>query len=256
MMQRRESRFGLPALVCLIITSLLWFCPAGAYGAETLPPGMVIGDESGIYATSTGDYYVDLPSVLPGEVYEKEITIRSLDLEEPFSLGLLAEAVEQSGPIDFNDAITLTLTLDGTVIYQGKLLGDGSFDWTLQPLELGVCTYGTDKILQATFEVSNQLTAADYQEASRLLYNWTFVATKDVVEPPATSDSSSTSSESSSSDSGPTVTTTSSGTAKQPSASNLPSTGEDIKNMMYKVLLGFLMICLVLVLWKKRQEEE
>lgn len=252
----KHSGLGLLALFSMFIMILVH--PQTAYGAQTLPPGMVIGDESGIYATQEGDYFIDLPAVLPGEVYEKEIVIRSLDLEEPFSLGLLVESVEQSGPIDFNKYITVTLKLDGEEIYSGPLLGDESFDWTLQPLELGTCEYGTDKVLQATFKISGELTSEDYKEASKLLYYWTFVGTKDYVEPPATSDSSSSSSSTSqSSSSSSTVQSTTGSTYVKPKPSgSLPQTGEDVKNMMYKILVGFILIIFVLVIWKRKKKEE
>lgn len=133
----RKFRLVLCSWLCL------WFffasTPAAA-AADALPPGMVIGDSEGLYATSDGEYYIDLVDLLPGEKYEKEITIRSLDLEEPFSLGLLVEEVESKGSIDWKQHIEVRLVLDGKEIYQGPLLGDGRFDWTQTPLELGVVT--------------------------------------------------------------------------------------------------------------------
>lgn len=243
---------GFVLIAGLFIT--LMGVPVLSQAEEVLPPGLVIGDDTGLYASSTGDYFVDLPEVVPGEVYTKEITIRSLEIDEPFELGLLVSEHEASGTIDFNEAITMTLTLDGVQLYQGPLLGDGSVDWTLVPLELGTCSYGTDMILEARFEVSSGLTTTDYQEASELLYHWTFVAIKKQVEPPASSDStsdSSTASSNSSSSSSSMTSSTSTGTAKP-----LPSTGEDTRDMVYKMLIGLLLILFVLVAWKKKKREE
>lgn len=243
-----------PIVLLLGLFITLFGIPTLSQAEDVLPPGLVIGDESGIYASSTGDYFVDLPEVMPGDVYTKEITIRSLDVEEPFELGLLVSEESATGSIDFNQHITLTLELDGTLLYQGPLLGDGSFDWRLQPLVLGTCSYGTDMILKATFEVSSDLSNADFQEASKLLYLWTFVATKNVT-PPASSDSSDSTSSSSSSTSSSASNTVATSASSSGYVKPLPQTGEDIRNMMYKVLIGFLLILLVLLAWKKKKEE-
>lgn len=209
--------------------------------AKTLPPGLVIGDSDGLYATSEGEYYIDLVGILPGEAYEKEITIRSLDLETPFSLGLLVEEVKSSGSVDWKNHITLKLVLDGKEIYQGPLLGDGSRDWSKTPLELGICTYGTDKVLKATFTMDPTLTNENLKAKSTLEFMWTFVGTKD--QPTKSSTTTESSVESSSS-------------LPQEMPSNrklLPQTGEEL---VYLFLTGLLLILIVLFLWKKRREEE
>lgn len=210
--------------------------------AEALPPGLLIGDDSGIYVDGDGTYYIDLAEVQPGDRYEKEITIRSLDLEEPFDLGLLVSKEAETGPLDWNEHVTLTLTLDDKEIYQGPLLGNGQFDWTVTPLELGTCTYGTDKILHAVFEVDTSLTVMDFLEQSELLYQWTFVG---VREPTASSESQS--SESSSSQ-------RQSSEPKQPTG-KLPQTGEQTQPLAL-FLGGFLILCIGLLLLKKRREEK
>lgn len=257
-------------LSCLISLSFFFGGSLFADAVATLPPGLVIGDSEGIYATSEGEYYVDLVDILPGETYEKEITIRSLDLEEPFSLGLLAEEVSTSGSVDWKEHITLLLTLDGEEIYQGPLLGDGSFDWTRTPLELGVCKYGTDKILKATFTINASLTSEDLREESRLDFYWTFVGTKDQpteptsptepttpTEPITSSDTRTPTTPSDSSDSGAGRGTLPGTGGTPPSASDsgklLPQTGEQV---VYMFLSGMLLVLIALFLWKKRREEE
>lgn len=246
--------------------------------ANTLPPGLVIGDSEGIYATSEGEYFVDIGGLLPGETYKKEITIRSLDLEEPFSLGLLAEEVSTKGSIDWKKHITLVLTLDGEEIYQGPLLGNGEFDWTKTPLELGVCKYGTDKILQATFTTNSALTNEDYREESQLEFYWTFIGTRDQpteptnpteptkpTEPTRPSESREPTESTSSSDSTVPTESSDSGsgrgvlpgtggpTGSPTSRKFLPQTGEQV---VYMFLSGLLLVLIVLFLWKKRREEE
>lgn len=257
-----------PIVICLLgcFIFLLSFGRAVvSEAANTLPPGMVIGDSEGIYATTEGEYYIDLVDILPGESYKKEITIRSLDLEEPFSLGLLVEEVSSAGSVFWKEHITLTLTLDGKELYQGPILGDGSFDWSKTPLEIGVCKYGTDQLLIATFTLDSHLTNEDLRDQSSLEFYWTFVGTKDHPKEPVKPTEPSTSTEPTTF-SDPSVPPSSSGTGKgnlpgtggstpstASSGKRLPQTGEQV---VYMFLTGLLLILIVLFLWKKRREEE
>ncbi|EOH94206.1 LPXTG cell wall anchor domain-containing protein [Enterococcus pallens] len=233
-MNIRKILIGIFSLFALFSSSLT------VEAAKTLPPGLVIGDSDGLYATSEGEYYIDLAGILPGEAYEKEITIRSLDLETPFSLGLLVEEIKSSGSVDWKNHITLKLVLDGKEIYQGPLLGDGSRDWSKTPLELGICRYGTDKVLKATFTMDPTLTNENLKAKSTLEFMWTFVGTKDQPTKSSTTESS--------------VESSSSSPPGKPSNRKLlPQTGEEL---VYLFLTGLLLILIVLFLWKKRREEE
>lgn len=239
-----------------LILLFFFIGPPTAEAVNALPPGMVIGDSEGLYATSEGEYYIDLVDLLPGEIYEKEITIRSLDLEEPFSLGLLVEEVESKGSIDWKEHIVVRLELDGEKIYDGPLLGDGSFDWTQTPLKLGVCNYGTDKVMKATFTVDSGLTNEDYRDQSHLYYYWTFVAVKDQqpAEPddPTKPQEPVSPAEPSTSTTGELPRTMAAADAAD-SGKRLPQTGEQL---VYQFLSGLLLVLIALFLWRKRREEE
>lgn len=230
--KQRVLFLGLCSMIGVIF--FLSLNPLVSYASQSLPEGVVIGDEAGISASSEGEYYVDLPKVLPGESYEKTITIRSLDIKEPFELGLLVNPKSSKGPIDFNKHVTVTLTIGDKELYKGPLLGNDQFNWTVQPLIIGTCKYGTDQILKARFEVDKSLTTEDYKEDSQLLYHWTFIATKNQPQP---SDSSSL-------------------PIKENKKGKLPMTGEEIRNLIYKMLSGLLLILIIILLWKKKKDEE
>ena len=233
----RKLKAILGILLCLLA------CFGGLHAAEAaqaLPPGMVIGDSDGVYATSEGEYYVDLVDILPGDTYTKEVTIRSLDLEEPFSLGLLVEEIDSTGSVDWKEHITMTLTLDDKEIYQGPILGDGETDWTKTPLD-------------------SSLTNEDLRDDSILNFYWTFVGTKDQkptepTEPTEPSEPTVPSEPTTPSGSGD-LPKTGGGTASGTSGSGkrLPQTGEQL---VYQFLSGLLLVLLALFLWKKRREEE
>ncbi|WP_242704220.1 LPXTG cell wall anchor domain-containing protein [Candidatus Enterococcus ferrettii] len=248
----------------VLASSILCFCfffcgMSTVYAAKALPPGMVIGDSDGMYATSEGEYYIDLVDILPGDVFEKEITIRSLDLEEPFSLGMLVEEIDSTGSVDWKNHITMTLVLDGKEIYQGPLLGDASRDWSKTPLELGVCTYGTDKIMHATFTIDSSLTNEDLNAQSTLNFIWNFVGTKDQSPAPTPPTKPTKPTEPSTEPTVPSTPPSSSGNLPAtgqgtPTARKLlPQTGEEL---VYLFLTGLLLVLIVLFLWKKRREEE
>ena len=270
MLKKLKAVFNGVICLCVFFGGAL-----SAQAVETLPPGMVIGDSDGIYATSEGEYYVDLVNILPGDKFEKEITIRSLDLEEPFSLGLLVEEIDSTGSVDWKDHITMTLSLDGEEIYHGPILGDDSRDWTVTPLELGVCKYGTDKLLTAAFAVDSSLTNEDLRERSTLNFYWTFVATKDQPTEPTrpTEPTEPTQPTTPSEPIAPTDPAepggpaepgnpTQAGTAGAPKQGAAPKangnklypqTGEEL---VYTFMSGLLLVLIVLFLWKKRREEE
>lgn len=239
-MQRQSMRKRLSFLVLYSVLSVFVTLTSEtliAVASQTLPPGVIIGDETGISASSKGDYFVDLPNVLPGESYEKTITIRGMDVKEPFELGVLAKPESTKGVIEFGKQIKLTLSIDGKKLYQGPLLGNGEFDWTIEPLILGTCEYGKDQILTALFEVDKNLTSEDYKEESQLVYHWTFIATKNQTKSSETNDSDSSS-------------------AKVKPKGKFPMTGEEIRNMMYKILSGLLLVLIAILLWKKHKEQQ
>lgn len=242
-------------IVCVLIAICGFSQASIGYAAEELPPGMVIGDEKGLYTTPKGDYYIEMKDVLPGETYKKTITIRSLDLKEPYSLDLRVDPVDSTGPIDFNKSMTMTLTLDDKEIYTGPLLGNGEFDWTKTPLELGICKYGTDKVLKATFKVDKSLTGDDFEEPSEMKFKWTFVATRDQKKEEPTIPTTPKEKDN------PKLPDTEGPRQKESIIEelirkNFPQTGEDLRDALYKTLSGLLLVLIVALLWKKKKEEE
>lgn len=50
----------------LFIAGLGWSSSsASATNHQELPPGFIIGDQNGLFATSTGDYFVDIEKMVP-----------------------------------------------------------------------------------------------------------------------------------------------------------------------------------------------
>lgn len=212
--------------------------------AEALPPGMVIGDSEGLYATSEGEYFIDLVNVMPGYSYTKEITIRNVDVKEGFKLSLLAKKGKNTGPIDFTDVVKVELKHEGKIIYEGGLLGNDQRNWTTDPLPLGVYESGGESVLQATFTVSSNLGLEDYKEPSEYQFHWIFEAeskekgTNEIKTPvfqPASSKKKD---------------------VKKSILDYLPRTGEELENFLYKVCAAFFVLVIILLLKRYNRDNQ
>ncbi|MBP1044616.1 cell wall protein [Vagococcus sp. BWB3-3] len=230
----KKARKWYRLILGILLIGGLFFGKSAVIEAATLPSGLVIADDSGIVVSREGDYFVDMPNVLPGDVYTKEITIRSTDEKEPFDIGLRVKKISSNGEIDFNAHVKVLLELEGKEIYNGPLLGNGKFDWRKESLPLGSYEFGTDRVLKATFTVDQKLTAENYEKESEMKYEWKFIAMRDdkVIDKPKPEEE-----------------------IKKPLI-RLPQTGEEWRNLIYKVLVGFLLILIALLLWKQKRREQ
>ncbi|ALS01453.1 hypothetical protein ATZ33_08760 [Enterococcus silesiacus] len=212
--------------------------------AEALPPGMVIGDSEGLYATSEGEYFIDLVDVMPGYSFTKEITIRNVDVKEGFKLSLLVKAGKNTGPIDFTDAVKVELEHEGKIIYAGGLLGNDQHDWTSDPLPLGVYESGGESVLKARFTVSSSLGLEDYKEPSEYQFHWIFDAeskakgTTEIEAPIFKPEPSKKKDE------------------KKSFWDYLPRTGEEIENFLYKVCAAFFVLVIILLLKRFNKDNQ
>lgn len=215
-------------LILIIVIAVFLGKPMLVSSSE-LPSGLVIADDLGIIVSREGDYFIDMPNVLPGDVYTKEITIRSTDEKEPFDIGLRVKKIDSQGDIDFNQHVVVTLQLDGKKIYSGPLLGNSNFDWSKESLPLGTYAFGTDRVLNATFVVDKELNTKSYAKTSEMKYEWKFIAVRNdkPVDKPI----------------------------KKPII-KLPQTGEEWRELIYKILVGLLLILISLLLWKQKKRDQ
>jgi len=179
--------------ICLLATGLM-VTPASLSATTTgLPPGLLIGDDSGIHVDSTGYYYIYVQGLQPGDVINKKITIQNAggraepENMSPFALTLKAEPLEETGPVDLLDAIHLEIKLDGQVLYNGRCRGDEDVNMIDNPLNLGVYPVGTIRVLEVTFTVDPEMEVSE--EISTAEFRWQFIATRRLRDiPPKTGD--------------------------------------------------------------------
>jgi hypothetical protein len=148
----------------------------------------LIADDSGLEADQEGQYYIDVRDLQPGEIIHKRLTIRNLDRDTPFDLGLTAEEVSWSGPIDLLREVQLTLSLEGQVVYQGRLAGDEGPGMVDRPLSLGTYATGDQRTLDVVLAAPADLPVGPVASAAD--FRWRFYATRaEGSVPPRTGES-------------------------------------------------------------------
>jgi LPXTG-motif cell wall-anchored protein len=139
----------------------------------TLPAGMLIGDQDGIRVSPTGEYFIEVEGLEPGDVITKKLAILNT---EPYSykLSMLAESIEETGPVTLLDEVHCTLKLDGRILYDGRVRGDEGIDMRRQALELTTIPSGGQKTLEIVMTVSPDLEY--YWTTSEAIFAWHFNA--------------------------------------------------------------------------------
>ena len=182
--------------VCLMV--IAW--GMGVLAAETnLPDSFLIDDENGISVTGAGEYFLYSDNLMPGDVITRTLTLRNLEQGEPFQLHLLGESPESAGLVDWLDNLHLQITLEGRVLYTGRLRGDGESTRTMEGngidlidegLDLGVFRKGDYGVLRFVVTAdAGHMSAEDLHESSSARITWVFHAVKDApIDPPKTGD--------------------------------------------------------------------
>lgn len=225
-------------LLCLSMMYILIGCPTPAH-AETLPPGFLVGDDTGFQAGTDGEYFIVNNDITPGQTFSREITLSNYSKEDgSFDIKLVMNPADEthtpktSGEINLLEAVYVTLTYQGKVIYQGTIDGNGTpiANRIQQPIDLGTLEVGEVRTIQAEFTVTSDYPAESWKESSVVDFYWLFFASR------AT-----------------TTTTTSSST---PPTGKLPQTGEDWRNVLIGMIAGFILIMLAVLILKKRKHDE
>ena len=160
---------------------------ASAAATTDLPAGLLIGDNSGIKAGVDGTYFIDAPNVQPGDVITKTLTILNT---EPYSYAVTMTVLPltETGPVALLDEVTLKLTMDGKILYDGRVRGTDGIDMTKNALDLGTFSSGQQKNLYITLTVGSQM-AVPPGTTSDATYQWNFYAVQNAkTAPPKTGD--------------------------------------------------------------------
>ena len=208
---------------------VLLCCGTAAFAAEqNLPDAFLIGDNSGVHAQTNGSYFLYASDLKPGDVITRSLFIQNFEADGVYKLYLNVESAEEAGSAHFLDNLYLTLTLDGTVLYKGRLRGDGQgtpaypgngVDFAQDSLDLGQYSGGDSGSLVAEIRVdSSELDSADWAGRSTAKVEWSFTAIK--------------------------------ATPKEG-----PKTGEILRYTMVLILLLLLFATIILRIWRKKLKD-
>ncbi|MHC5375424.1 LPXTG cell wall anchor domain-containing protein [Enterococcus sp. LJL120] len=228
-------------ILFFMVSLLLSFGFAGRAHAETLPPGFLVGDDTGIQVGTEGEYFIVNNNITPGQTFSRTITLSNYSTDDgDFALKLVMNPndedhqPEMNGELNLLEVISVKLTYQGQVIYQGTIDGNGTpvANQRQQPIDLGTLEVGEVRNIQADFTVSSEYPDTSWREISKVDFYWLFFANR---EP------------------GSTVTST---TPSLPPTGKLPQTGEDWRNVLLGMVAGFILIGIALIVLKKRKDEQ
>lgn len=113
-----------------------------------IPEGLYVMDEDGKSISQNGEYCVDISKMRSGETYTKVLSIQNL-IEKPYTLTMSAAPISSEGNLDLEEYTNIKLYLDGELIYDGKVTGEGSVNMQNSPIDLGEVVSGQSKELKA-----------------------------------------------------------------------------------------------------------
>ena len=208
-----------------ILTTLLAIClmaatwGMAAHAVETdLPEGFLIDDEDGISVKGVGEFFLHSHNLMPGDVITRTLTLRNLEQGPPHRLLMLGESPTSAGPVDWLDNLHLQISLEGQLLYSGRLRGDGGNTRTMQGngvdligqgIELGEFKQGDQRSLVFVVTAdAGHMSTDDLRVSSTANINWVFHAVRDA-------------------------------------AIDVPKTGDAVRNGMYLLLLLIFILCAV-----------
>ncbi len=223
-------------VLLIAMLGLFFFGGSSLAVASELPPGVIVGDDSGIKADVNGKYFIEHTDIKPGLTFTKDITISNYSQEkEPFDLRLDMESDTVEGALNLLEAINVTLELEGKQIYEGTLSGQPTDPTITLPLYLGKYDVGDTKVLKATFKVASDLPKEVWNQPNNADFYWGFQATREDEPAPKP-------------DPDPTPKPD-----PKPTPIPLPQTGEEWGFVLMGVIIGVFIVMISLIVAKKRR---
>ena len=205
-------------LPVLLMIAVVFSGPAVYAAATNLPAGVLIGDQYGIQVSVDGEYFIDWEGLQASDTLTKRLTIRNT---EPYAykITMTAMPLTETGPLHLLDEVTVILTLDGRVLYNGRVRGDDGVNMIQNALDLGNYQSGESRVLDISMKVNPEMRKY-YWKTSEAFFQWNFYAVREVPE-----------------DEG-------------------PKTGEIIRYGLYALMGGLTVTTGVLLILKKKQKRK
>lgn len=239
--KQQKNRFWF--LLCLFF---FFLTPAGNVSAsQQLPEGIVIGDDKGITVQPDGTYLMDIRGILPGDSYDVTISLMNVDEKgQPYELFFWIDPPKQiEGPINFAEALSMTMTYQDQTIYNGIVAGTGTPNLQKEEYSLGIYRPGDSKALKVAMRMDSKYTKEDFIIKSVTENVWHFRAIrKDEPTNPSTTEP-------------PTSSGEESGGGKKP-VIKFPQTGEEWRDTLLYLSIGILLIVGVILFWHRKRQQD
>lgn len=248
-MIQKEKLLGKKAIgiffFCLL--GFLWLMIGSGTVAKAeilLPPAIVVGDSEGIKVGEDGKYLMDLRDILPGESFEATISFLNVDeKEQPYELFFgIKPPVQIQGPINFGEAMTMSIEYEGKEIYNGKVSGIGNLDLQKEEYSLGVFNPGDSKSMKVSMKMGSEYTNKDYATKSITENVWQFRA---IRNGDGTGGSGTEKPGGGATDGG----------SSKPTI-HFPQTGEEWRDALIYSVVGMFFLVVVILLWHHRRQQK
>lgn len=113
-----------------------------------LPEKLAILDDSGNHASASGEYYFVVEDMQESVTYTKKIQIMNLREDADYNIWFSALPLTNEGDIDLQEECDCKVYLNDTLIYDGKITGEGNPDIRRNPLDLGLYKPGQSRVLK------------------------------------------------------------------------------------------------------------
>ena len=140
---RNKKNFALVYVIVVLLAcfSLEAYAESLSSGSvEGLPERLVVLDDSGQSVSDNGEYFFIVKDMEPFVTYTKNIQIMNLREDKNYRISFRAEPISKTGEIDLENDCQCDISLDGNLIYSGKVTGEGTPDIRDNALDLGIYT--------------------------------------------------------------------------------------------------------------------
>lgn len=155
-----------------------------------LPKKLTIQDNKGMAVSPLGEFYVNIKNLKPVQRYSKMITLKNeLKNEKTFTLSMSSEFVKKTGNLDLAKYINEKISIDGKLVYDGKVTGEGRPSMENKTIDLVTLKPGdTSKMKVVWYWNGSGFKELKGQEYDGLVdFKWNFYATvKEEVVPTTT----------------------------------------------------------------------
>lgn len=132
--------------LCLSVTTMAAELPDGS--VKGLPEKLVVLDDEGRSASSTGEYYFEVEGMKVGETYIKKVQLMNLREDADYHINLRFQRLTTTGDFDLEEECSCEVLLDEKTIYTGKITGEGTPDIREKALDLGLYRSGDSHRLE------------------------------------------------------------------------------------------------------------